>query len=100
MSPSAASVPWPESLVAPLRRQVGEIWDSAIVPALSRYIEIPNKSPAFDPEWKAHGHMERAVEHIASWCRARNLPGARVEVVRLQDESGKDRTPVILIEVP
>ena len=100
MSSPASPLPWSASLVAPLRRQVGEVWDQAIVPALSEYIRIPNKSPAFDPEWKAHGHMERAVEHIAAWCRGRNLPGAKVEVVRLKDEAGKDRTPVILIEVP
>ena len=85
--------PWSASLVAPQRRQVADTWDQAIVPALSEYIRIPNKSPAFDPEWKAHGHMERAVEHIATWCRGRKLPGAKVEVVRLKDQAGKDRTP-------
>ena len=28
---------------------VDEIWDKEIVPAITEYIQIPNKSPAFDP---------------------------------------------------
>jgi acetylornithine deacetylase/succinyl-diaminopimelate desuccinylase-like protein len=49
----------------------------------------------FDPEWQAHGHMDRAVELLAGWARG-NLPaGATLEVVRLEG-----RTPVILIDVP
>lgn len=70
-------------------------WEQEIVPALCEYIRIPNKSPAFDPAWREHGHMDRAVELIAGWCRAQRLPGLTVEVVRLEG-----RTPVILMEVP
>ena len=95
---SAAGLPAP--VVSALQRRVAETWDSSILPALSQYIGIPNKSPGFDPEWKANGHMDRAVELIATWCRERRLPGAKLEVVRLKDSSGRDRTPVILIEVP
>ncbi|MFN8643003.1 MAG: hypothetical protein U0802_15615 [Candidatus Binatia bacterium] len=53
------------------------------MPALERYIAIPNQSPAFDPDWAAHGHMERAVELVADWARTQQVPGLRVEVVRL-----------------
>src|SRR5450432_1540206 len=67
----------------------------SIVPTLMRYIEIPNKSPAFDPEWRQAGHMERAVELLAGWARAALPEGATLEVVRLGD-----RTPVIFIELP
>ncbi|HSN98213.1 MAG TPA: M20/M25/M40 family metallo-hydrolase [Candidatus Nanopelagicales bacterium] len=70
-------------------------WEQEIVPALCDYIRIPNKSPAFDPAWREHGHMDRATELIASWCRAQRLPGLTVEVVRLEG-----RTPVILMEIP
>ena len=31
------------------------IWDDEIIPALTDYIRIPNKSPAFDPAWEQHG---------------------------------------------
>ena len=34
-------------------------WEEDVLPALSQYIEIPAKSPAFDPEWSAHGHIDR-----------------------------------------
>jgi len=33
-----------------------------IVPALMDYIRIPNKSPLFDPAWKKHGYMDKAVK--------------------------------------
>ena len=46
-----------------------------IVPALHDYIAIPNVSPAFDAEWAEHGHMARAVELVAAWCRARAIAG-------------------------
>ncbi|RKH46246.1 M20/M25/M40 family metallo-hydrolase [Corallococcus sp. AB049A] len=78
------------------------IWEQEILPALERYIRIPNKSPAFDPDWVKSGHMEQAVQLIADWCRAQaqHLPGLTVEVVRLKTADGKDRTPVIYMEVP
>ena len=72
---------------------VGKAWDESIVPALMEYIRIPNKSPAFAPEWQAN--MDKAVRLIESWCRAREIPGLKVEVVRLEG-----RTPVIFMEVP
>lgn len=36
-------------------------YESSILPVLSEYVSIPNKSPLFDPEWRAAGHMDRAV---------------------------------------
>ncbi|MGZ6142412.1 MAG: M20/M25/M40 family metallo-hydrolase, partial [Myxococcales bacterium] len=68
------------------------IWQGEILPALREYIRIPNKSPAYEPQWQAN--MDRAVALIETWCRAQALPGLRVEVVRLPD-----RTPVILMEL-
>ena len=68
---------------------------SSIIPALIEYIRIPNKSPSFDPEWQANGHMARAVELCARWAREQLPSGASLEVVRLGA-----RTPVILVEVP
>ena len=74
---------------------VGETWDGEIVPELETYIAIPCKSPLFDPEWEANGHMEAAVQQIAAWCRGREIPGLEVEIVRLPG-----RTPLIFMEVP
>ena len=61
------------------RSHVERVWEDEIVPALLRYIAIPNRSPLFDPEWEAAGHMERAVSLIADWCRGRAVPGLQLE---------------------
>src|SRR5437667_6681034 len=82
---------------AKLGQFVGQVWGDSIVPTLVDYIRIPNKSPAFDPDWASHGHMEEAVAMFERWARERlaGLPGATLEIVRLPG-----RTPLILIEVP
>jgi acetylornithine deacetylase/succinyl-diaminopimelate desuccinylase-like protein len=74
---------------------VQKTWDADIVPTLSEYVRIPAKSPHFDADWKAHGHIDRAVAMIEGWCKARRIEGLRVEVVRLEG-----RTPLIYMEVP
>ena len=74
---------------------VAGIWEREIVPEISTYIGIPNKSPLFDADWAARGHMDKAVAHIERWCRGREIQGLSVEVVRLPG-----RTPVILMEIP
>jgi acetylornithine deacetylase/succinyl-diaminopimelate desuccinylase-like protein len=71
-----------------------QVWDE-IVPVLHEYIAIPNVSMQFDPAWREHGHMHRAVELVADWCRARPLDGLQVEVHELAG-----RSPVVLVEVP
>jgi acetylornithine deacetylase/succinyl-diaminopimelate desuccinylase-like protein len=72
-------------------------WESEILPALFDYIRIPNKSQAYDPAWREHGHMERAVALVEAWCKAqaKHVPGLTVEVHRLEG-----RAPVILMEIP
>jgi acetylornithine deacetylase/succinyl-diaminopimelate desuccinylase-like protein len=70
------------------------VWDE-VVPVLHDYIAIPNVSMQFDPAWREHGHMHRAVELVADWCRARPLEGLLVEVHELPG-----RSPVVLVEVP
>src|SRR5437667_120092 len=81
-------------------RVVSDVWDRSILPALTEYIKIPNRSPAYDARWKANGHMDRAVDLVAGWCRERPLAGMTLEVVRLKNERGEERTPVIVMEIP
>ena len=28
-----------------------KMWDDSVLPSITDYIRIPNKSPAFDPKW-------------------------------------------------
>ena len=70
-------------------------WEAEIVPQLVDYIRIPNKSPMFDADWVANGHMERAVELMETWARAQPVAGMQLEVVRLEG-----RTPLIFIDIP
>jgi acetylornithine deacetylase/succinyl-diaminopimelate desuccinylase-like protein len=82
---------------AQLRRFTDKVWLDEITPCLVDYIRIPNKSPAFDPAWQSAGHMDKAVDLLSGWARAklREIPGAMLSVERLPG-----RTPLILIEIP
>ncbi|MCI4428574.1 MAG: M20 family metallopeptidase [Burkholderiales bacterium] len=70
-------------------------WDREIVPAITRYIAIPAKSPMFDADWAQHGYLERVVRDAATWVEGRRIAGLRLEVVRIEG-----RTPLIFFEVP
>jgi len=74
---------------------VNRTWDESIIPELCEYIKVPNKSPAFDPDWEAHGHMDRAVGMLEAWCRKQPVKGMRCEVIRL-----RGRTPILFLEIP
>ena len=78
-----------------LSRYVDTAWDQSVVPTLSEYIRIPNKSVHFDPQWEQHGHMQRAAELLKAWCEQHALPGMKIEIVRLPG-----LTPLLYIDVP
>jgi acetylornithine deacetylase/succinyl-diaminopimelate desuccinylase-like protein len=78
-----------------LTTHIDSFWDREILPALQGYIRIPNESPLFDPDWQAHGHMQRAVSLVSAWIQRQQVAGGRLEV--LQDG---DRTPLLLLEFP
>jgi acetylornithine deacetylase/succinyl-diaminopimelate desuccinylase-like protein len=77
------------------RQFVNEVWERSIVPTLCDYIRIPNKSPAFDPNWLANGHMQSAVELLRDWCATLDIQGLTCEIHALPE-----RTPVLLCEIP
>jgi acetylornithine deacetylase/succinyl-diaminopimelate desuccinylase-like protein len=80
---------------AALQSFVNRRWDESIVPALVDYIGIPNKSPAFDPDWQTHGLIDQVVERFRQWALRHPLRDMTIEVVRLAD-----RTPLLMIDVP
>jgi acetylornithine deacetylase/succinyl-diaminopimelate desuccinylase-like protein len=74
---------------------VEQQWQDEILPSLSDYIRIPNKSPHFDSAWEEHGFMEQAVSHVAQWCEAHAPRGMSLDIIRLPG-----RTPLLFMEVP
>jgi acetylornithine deacetylase/succinyl-diaminopimelate desuccinylase-like protein len=77
------------------RETAERVWEQEIVPALTDYIRIPNESAAFDPKWREHGHMEKAVALVEAWCKKQPVAGLQVEVVRLPG-----RSPLLFMEIP
>ncbi len=69
-------------------------WDRDIVRQLTEYIAIPAKSPGFDADWAAHGHIETVLRNAAAWVEAQKVPGLKLEIVRLPG-----RTPVLFFEI-
>ena len=78
-----------------MKNLIEETWENDIIPSLSEYIRIPALSPAFDPNWYENGHIEKAIQHIADWCKMQDIEGLTVEVRRLEG-----KTPLIYMEVP
>lgn len=78
-----------------LTQHIAATWHESVIPRLVDYIAIPAKSPLFDPDWAAHGHIEQAVTLAMDWARAQPIEGMALEVIRLPN-----LTPTILIDVP
>ncbi|KAA9166788.1 M20/M25/M40 family metallo-hydrolase [Amycolatopsis acidicola] len=78
-----------------VRETVSRLWADEVLPSLSGLVEIPALSQSFDPDWAANGHLAAAVEHVRAWVAARQLPGAKLDVVSVDG-----RSPVLLVDVP
>ncbi len=74
---------------------VRDHWSADVLPLLETYARIPGLSPAYDPDWEAHGLLEETAGLLATWARDRPLPGATVDVVRIPG-----LTPTVVVDVP
>jgi len=74
---------------------VNTFWDEKIIPVLTEYIKIPNKSPSFDPEWEKHGHMDKVLNLALDWANENKPEGSTVTTERTPG-----RTPIIMVDVP
>ncbi|PJD94964.1 MAG: peptidase M20 [Legionella sp.] len=70
-------------------------WDEEILPSLCDYIRIPNQSPHFDADWRRHGYMDKAITHIAAWCKTHAPQNMILDIVQLAE-----RTPLLFMEIP
>lgn len=75
--------------------KISEQWDSDIIPQLENYIRIPAKSPMFDKNWKASGHIAKAMDLIKNWCEKQPIKNKKIELLQIEN-----RTPVLLIDIP
>tara|TARA_B100001750_G_C15485304_1_gene587927 strand:- start:201 stop:1607 length:1407 start_codon:yes stop_codon:yes gene_type:complete len=78
-----------------LQNTLNQFWDNEIVPTLTEYIKIPNKSPAFDPDWESAGHMDHVLDLAKEWAEHHRPDNSILHVKRLAN-----RTPLIIIEIP
>ncbi|MBD3649500.1 MAG: M20/M25/M40 family metallo-hydrolase, partial [Pseudomonadales bacterium] len=74
---------------------ISDAWDKDVLDSLARYIEIPNKSPMFDPDWAKNGYMMEAVNHMMSWVESQDVDNLNIELHELEG-----RTPTLLIDRP
>ena len=93
-----ARVPLSATDTDALLSHVSDSWSQRIVPELKSYIEIPAKSPSFDADWAAHGHLDRVLQRAADWVLEQKVEG--LMIVRLKDAHGRERTPVMFFELP
>ncbi len=95
-----ARVPSSVLNTADVLAHASKAWDSDLTKRISDYITVPCKSPGFDADWHAHGHIETVLREAANWVAAQKVPGLTLEVLRLNDAQGKPRTPVLFFELP
>ncbi|KPI83364.1 peptidase m20/m25/m40 family-like protein [Leptomonas seymouri] len=79
---------------AAVKQTVEQEWDTTIVPALSAYIEVPNQSPQFDPDYANNGLQEKAFDIILDWVKSQKVQGLTYEYM-----TSEGRTPFLLIEI-
>ncbi len=78
-----------------LKQDINSFWDNEILPAITEYIRIPNKSPAFDPDWEANGYMDDVVEMVSEWVKDQKPENSSMHIFK---EPG--RTPLLILDVP
>lgn len=78
-----------------LQNEINGFWDNEILPTITEYIRIPNKSPAFDPSWETNGYMDDVVDLVKDWIEGHQPENSSLHIFK---ENG--RTPLLILDVP
>lgn len=76
-------------------KQINQQWDDELIPLLDAYIRIPSKSPMFDANWQANGHITQAMDLLKKWCEQQPIHNKKIDLLQIEN-----RTPVLLIDIP
>lgn len=78
-----------------LQESLNQFWDNEITPSLIEYIKVPNKSPAFDPDWEKSGHIDNVLNLAVEWSNKHKPENSVLHVKKIPG-----KTPLILLEIP
>jgi len=78
-----------------LQRFIDARFDEDVVPRLVEYIRVPAKSPGFDANWAANGHLDAVIASAKAWAATQGLADMMLEVVRIPG-----RTPCLFFDLP
>jgi acetylornithine deacetylase/succinyl-diaminopimelate desuccinylase-like protein len=80
---------------ADIQRFVDQRYDEDLIPRLVDYVRVPAKSPAFDGDWSAHGHLATVIKSAEAWSREQHIAGMKPEIVVIDG-----KTPCLFFDVP
>jgi acetylornithine deacetylase/succinyl-diaminopimelate desuccinylase-like protein len=69
-------------------------FENEALDTLMAYASIASLSPMFDAHWASSGHIEEAIQLLATWAKGRALRSFDVSIHRLEG-----RTPVLVVSV-
>ncbi len=69
-------------------------WENHALESLSKFIEIPALSPAFDADWKSNGYLDDTIDHFVGWLGTLPVEGMTCSIHRLAE-----RTPVLIVQI-
>lgn len=78
-----------------LQAGIDRRFDQDIIPRLVEYVRVPAKSPAFDANWAAHGHLAEVILQARDWALAQGIEGMQLRIVALPN-----RTPCLFFDIP
>ena len=75
----------------PLEKTLRQMTKDDLIPAISEFIEIPNQSRLFDPEWDTNGLQEKACQLAIDFAKKQDIQNMTIDFIQ---EKGK--TPALL----